>query len=145
MIPAALAPTGMRAGCQGEHHAAAREINETPTSIPSLRGSILMSVGMSTRLSSEARVQTAVAARYLGQLCKHFQHKLPVTLEEQHGRIDFSAGTCELDAAVNAGALTMRVTAGDETALATLEDVITRHLKRFAFREEPEVWWIRAA
>jgi uncharacterized protein len=95
-------------------------------------------------LSSEAHVQSDVPRRYLSQLCKHFQHKLPVTLEESHGRIEFPAGVCELDA-TNAGALTLRVVAGDEPALTKLEDVVARHLKRFAFREEPEVIWARAA
>jgi hypothetical protein len=96
-------------------------------------------------LSSEARVPTAVPRRYLAQLCKHFQHKLPVTLDEGHGRIEFPAGSCELDAAADAGILLMRVVASDEAALAKLEDVVARHLERFAFREEPEVRWTRAA
>jgi hypothetical protein len=99
---------------------------------------------ISSRLSSEARVPTSVPRRYLGQLCKHFQHKLPVTLDEQHGRIEFPAGVCELDA-TNAETLTMRLVAGDPDSLAKLEDVVRRHLERFAFREEIEVRWMRAA
>jgi uncharacterized protein len=92
-------------------------------------------------LSAEARVPTAVPHRYLGQLCKHFQHKLPVTLAEGHGRIEFPAGICELD--TEAETLVLRVTAGDEAALARLEDVVARHLERFAFRDKPEVRWER--
>ena len=87
-------------------------------------------------VSSEARVQTALSRRYLEQLCKHFQHKLPVTLEDGHGLIAFPAGTCELDAVAPAGILMMRVVAGDEPGLIMLEDVVARHLQRFAFREE---------
>ena len=49
-------------------------------------------------LVSIATTQTPQAARYLTQLCKHFQHRLPVTLEERHGHIAFDAGTCDLDA-----------------------------------------------
>lgn len=97
----------------------------------------------SWRLSSEVRVATTTPSRYLTQLCKHFQHKLPVTLDERHGRIAFPAGLCELDAASDAGALVMRVLAADETGLATLEDVVARHLERFAFREAPEIRWMR--
>ncbi len=93
-------------------------------------------------LSSEARVPTAVPRRYLAQLCKHFEHKLPVTLAEDRGRIEFSGGVCALEAGDET--LTMRLTAGDEAALARLEDVIARHLLRFAFREKPEVHWTRA-
>ncbi len=92
-------------------------------------------------LSSEARVPTAVPARYLAQLCKHFEHKLPVTLAEGRGRIEFSGGACALEA--GDGALVMRLTAGEEAALARLEDVVARHLLRFAFREKPEVHWTR--
>jgi hypothetical protein len=96
-------------------------------------------------MSSEARVPTAVPRRYLAQLCKHFQHKLPVTFDEGHGRIEFAAGRCELDAEAASGILVMRVVAGDEPDLARLEDVVARHLVRFAFREKPEVRWTRAA
>jgi hypothetical protein len=102
-------------------------------------------IGNPPMLSSEARVSTGMPRRYLGQLCKHFQHKLPVTLEETHGRITFPAGVCELDALTIAGTLTMRIVAGDEAALTTLEDVLGRHLKRFAFRDELEVLWTRLA
>ncbi len=103
------------------------------------RGADLM--GTHLMLSSEGRVPTAVPRRYLGQLCKHFEHKLPVTLAEDHGRIEFPAGVCTLDA--EAETLVMRVTAGDDAALARLEDVVARHLERFAFRDKPEIRWTR--
>lgn len=96
-------------------------------------------------LSSEARVATAVPRRYLAQLCKHFGHKLPVTFDEGHGRIEFPAGPCELAAAADSGSLLMRVSADDEAALAKLEEVVARYLERFAFREKPEIRWTRAA
>lgn len=93
--------------------------------------------------SSEARVTTAVPRRYLAQLCKHFEHKLPVALAEDRGRIEFSGGVCALEAGDDA--LTMRLTAEDEAALARLEDVVARHLVRFAFREPPDIRWTRTA
>jgi uncharacterized protein len=96
-------------------------------------------------LSSEARVPTAAPSRYLAQLCKHFGHKLPVEFDERHGRVEFPAGRCELDAPAEAGTLVMRVIADDEAALARLEDVVARHLERFAFREKPEVHWTRTS
>jgi hypothetical protein len=37
--------------------------------------------------------------------------------------------------------LTLRADAEDEAALAQLEQVVTRHLERFAFCEQPEVAW----
>ena len=76
-------------------------------------------------------------AATLQQLCKHFAHKLPVTFDPAQGRIEFSLGTCDL--AAEAGPLTMRAEAPDPTALAQLEQVVSRHQERFAFREQPQV------
>jgi hypothetical protein len=39
---------------------------------------------------STAEIATPQANRYLTQLCKHFLHKLPVTLEDAAGQIAFS-------------------------------------------------------
>ena len=94
-------------------------------------------------LVSEARVETAMSRRYLAQLCKHFQHKLPVRLTEADGRIEFAAGVCTLNADNNS--LLLRVTASDDAALSRLEEVVARHLERFAFHDKPEVRWQRAA
>ncbi len=92
--------------------------------------------------ASLSRVATTVPRRYLGQLCKHFEHRLPVQLEETTGRIDFPSGVCTL--ATETGALVMRVEAADEAALENLQDVVARHLLRFAFREPPEIIWATA-
>ena len=97
-----------------------------------------------TMLLSEARVATTMPRGYLGQLCKHFQHQLPVTLEDLQGRIEFPTGVCDLDAATTF-TLILRVSAGNPADLANLEDVVARHFKRFAFRDEPEVQWTRTA
>ncbi len=94
-------------------------------------------------VASEARVAMEQPRRYLSQLCKHFQHKLPVELGEDHGSIRFEFGVCTLNA--EAEMLVMQVRADDPAALARLEDVIARHLLRFAFRAPPVVEWIPAA
>jgi hypothetical protein len=99
---------------------------------------------MQTALASEAHVSTSMPRRYLHQLCKHFQHKLPVTLDDWQGRIAFPAGICELDAAAVAGILQMRLTAGDEAGLIQLEEVVARHLERFGYRDEIKVHWTRS-
>jgi hypothetical protein len=77
----------------------------------------------------------------MGQLCKHFQHEVAVTLDEHHCRIEFPAGRCELDAPSGAGTLHLRVVVTERSGLAALEDVLTRHLVRFAFRENLDVDW----
>ena len=94
-----------------------------------------------TALSSQARVSTPAGSRYLQQLCKHWAHKFPVSHDTKQGRIEFSAGSCEL--AADDTALTMTVSAGEAASLPVLEDVIERHLKRFAFREALEISWMR--
>ena len=92
--------------------------------------------------SAAARVALASPRRYLAQLCKHFAHRLPVTLTEADGRIDFQGGTCKLTAETST--LVLHLTADDETALEKLEDVVARHLARFAFRDPPAIAWTRA-
>lgn len=94
-------------------------------------------------VSSEARVQTTMSARYMTQLCKHFEHKLPVSYDQEHGRIEFDSGVCSMTAAGDV--LTLRADAADEEQLGRLENVVVRHLERFAFRDKPEIRWSRAS
>jgi hypothetical protein len=90
-------------------------------------------------LRSRADVPTPKAASYLAQLCKHFAHKIPAVVDGDTGRIDFDAGVCRLSA--QDGVLTMTIEAADAAALAQLQDVVARHLVRFAFREELAIDW----
>ena len=92
---------------------------------------------------AEAQFATDRASRYLQQLCKHFEHKLPVSFTPQDGRIEFASGVCRLAAAQDR--LTLRAEAPDEPALGQLEGVIVRHLERFAFRDPPQIAWRRVA
>ncbi len=90
-------------------------------------------------LRAEARVPTAHASKYLQQLCKHFQHKLPATFDETAGAITFSAGETKL--AADAGTLTLALQSPSEEDLERLKDVVARHLVRFAFRETLNIEW----
>jgi hypothetical protein len=90
-------------------------------------------------MESIAQLQTPLASRYLTQLCKHFEHKLPVTHGGGTGRISFSIGDCALRA--EEGTLNLAVNAEDEDSLAQLRNVVERHLVRFAFREELKLDW----
>lgn len=92
--------------------------------------------------ASQARIRTPKARNYLIQLCKHFAHKIPAAFADNKGRIEFDSGVCELNAD-DESALVIAVSAGDEGALAALEDVVDRHLRRFAFKEELNVAWVR--
>ncbi len=89
---------------------------------------------------SEARVAIESPARYLGQLCKHFAHRLPVTQEPGHGAIAFPMGLCLLEA--EGGVLLLRAEAEDAAALEQVQEVVSRHLMRFSFRTPPEIAWV---
>jgi hypothetical protein len=92
--------------------------------------------------SAQARVATEHASKYLQQLCKHFQHKIPASFDEKAGSISFPAGEAKL--AAEPGALAIVVEARSAADVETLKDVVARHLVRFAFREELEVAWAAA-
>ncbi|HYC17666.1 MAG TPA: DUF2218 domain-containing protein [Pseudolabrys sp.] len=94
-----------------------------------------------TAARNVAEIATPGASRYLQQLCKHFAHKLPVTFDPHAGKIEFSMGECSLDASENV--LTISLTSPDDSQLERLKDVVTRHLVRFAFREDLQIDWRR--
>ena len=87
----------------------------------------------------EARVETEHASKYIAQLCKHFRHKVPAEYDEISGEVDFQPGRCELKA--EAGALFMRCETDDEENVGRLKFILEDHLKRFAWREKPEITW----
>ncbi len=87
---------------------------------------------------SVAVVTTNHAARYTGQLVKHFAHRRPTELAADHGWIDFDYGRCT----VQAGQALTLTCEGPAKTMAQLQDVVVRHLVRFAFREnELKVEW----
>jgi hypothetical protein len=88
-----------------------------------------------------ASIETPNARRYLGQFCKHFAHKLTVNLAEtnESGTVTFSAGTCILNASETT--LDVTLTAATSSETAALQDVVDRHLVRFAFREPVTITW----
>lgn len=92
---------------------------------------------------SQAIFPTASGSRYLQQLCKHWAHKFPVNFTPEEGEIEFGEGRlCRLRA--SADALTMQAVTPDEAGLERLQDVIVKHVARFAFREDMTgVSWTR--
>lgn len=90
-------------------------------------------------MHSEALVSTPLARRYLGQLCKHFEHRLEVTYTATDGMIRFPAGVCRVEARNDQ--LALRADAEDAERLAQVQEVTERHLLRFAFRDAPAIEW----
>jgi hypothetical protein len=87
----------------------------------------------------EARVQTPKASVYMKQLCRHFGHRIPATFTDDEGQITFDAGVCTLEATPTE--LVLRVSAADSEATTRLQDVVERHLQRFAHRDPLAVSW----
>ena len=88
---------------------------------------------------SLADVTTPHAGRYLQQLCKHWSHKFDVTFDTLCGRIPFSE-TAKLVLKANGDVLSLQLDAPPDR-LPTLEDVVSDHLKRFAFKEDLTIAW----
>lgn len=89
---------------------------------------------MQEQSRTTGRFDTENARKYLTQLCKHFGHKVPVSIQEDHGQVTFAIGQAEMKA--NDTSLTVILSAADTQALAQLRHIIDDHLKRFAFRED---------
>lgn len=96
----------------------------------------------SPSVSSVAEIATPNASRYLQQLCKHFLHRVPASFDTATGQIEFPSGACHLHA--GDGSLKLSLTSPDPRRMTELQDVVTRHLLRFAFREQMQIDW-RAA
>lgn len=92
--------------------------------------------------TSLASVATEKARNYMIQLCKHFGHRTEAVYDETTGHIVLKGGACRLDAS-REGVLTIALDATDDAQLAVLEDVVDRHLRRFAFKEELAISWVR--
>jgi len=88
---------------------------------------------------SEAKVSTAVASRYLQQLCKHFAHKITVEYDARNGRADFGLGICVMSASDSE--LALRCEAETDAALDRVKAILDDHLRRFAWREKPVIDW----
>ncbi|MEV8535169.1 DUF2218 domain-containing protein [Streptomyces sp. NPDC051211] len=90
-----------------------------------------------------ASVATTRPARYVKQLVSHMGHKAAAALTpDGRGTITVTSGTCTLTPTPDA--LELTATAVDIESLDRVQDVITRHLVRFATQEELAVEWTAA-
>ncbi len=90
-----------------------------------------------------ADIKTDHASRYLQQLCKHWSHRFQVEFDPAHGTVRLDGAECTFDAEPHL--LRLRLQGEDPKIVPGLCDVVTEHLKRFAFREELDVQWSEAA
>ncbi len=90
--------------------------------------------------TSQARIETPNARKYLTQLAKHFAQKIEVEASDDEARLSFLVGPAHLRA--DDAGLAIRVEATDEEGVERLKNVVWRHLERFAFREpDLQVAW----
>lgn len=89
--------------------------------------------------SSSAVVLTDTPARYISRLCKHFAHKIPISFDEQQGRIEFNAGLATLKAEDQS--LRLQVESASSDDLKRLQDVVASHFERFAWQEALTLDW----
>ncbi len=96
-------------------------------------------------MQTNATIPTGSAKRYLGQFVKHFAHKLPFALlnTNEVGEVRFPFGLCAL--AADDAALKISLHAEAEAELLRMQDVVSSHLLRFAFRETLPIDWQAAA
>ena len=90
-------------------------------------------------MSSSAFVATDTPERYISRLCKHFAHKIPVTFDEQQGRIEFTSGLATLQA--ESQGLRLQVESANSEDLQRLQGVVASHFERFAWQEELTLDW----
>ena len=90
--------------------------------------------------SATGTAPTASASRYLQQLCKHWSHKAQAEFTPEAGSVQFDSGN-RLEMTAHPDALTLIVTVPDDGDLAHFQDVVDKHLIRFAFREDLTITW----
>lgn len=87
-------------------------------------------------MTLSATFETEKASQYLQTLCKHFGRKVGVRFDAQSAEIAFPFGACTLRADEAGLHMTAQGVDADKAA-----EVLTSHLDRFAFRENPNIRW----
>ena len=90
-------------------------------------------------MNAQATFKTERGNRYLTALCHHFGRKLESMHDGESGWVRFPFGRCELRS--KAGELKLFAAADSQPDLDAVIEVVTNHLERFAFREDPKLEW----
>lgn len=89
--------------------------------------------------SSRVEVTTQHASRYLQQLSKHWAHKFETEFTPLSSKIALPLGDARLNA--NETSLIIEVASHKSEDLTVLQDVVQRHIERFAFKETLAFEW----
>jgi len=90
-----------------------------------------------------ASIRTTAARKYLGQLCKHFAHKVAVEHTSEEGRVEFPPGRCLMRA--DAETLSFHCRARDPGAVPVIQAILVDHVVKFAWRERLDIVWADGA
>ena len=90
-------------------------------------------------MNTFASFETVSAGRYLTTLCAHFGRKVATECDNHKGLVQFSFGRCEMMA--NDHKLELLASAEDQKRLDQVVQIVTSHLERLAFRENPNLDW----
>lgn len=72
-------------------------------------------------------------------LCDHFGKRVEASCDANNGWVQFPIGRCEMTA--HPDLLEMLASADDQARLDQVTQIVTSHLERFAFRENPILDW----
>lgn len=90
-------------------------------------------------MNTSTTFETDRASRHLKSLCHHFGRKVDAECDATSGWVQFRIGRCDMTADDRKLALT--VSSDDQTHLDQVVQIVTSHLERFAFRENPTLTW----
>jgi uncharacterized protein len=90
-------------------------------------------------LNTFAIFKTENATKYLTTICNHFGKKVEAKYDADKGWVQFPFGRCDMTA--DDSRLELRVSADNENHLGQVIQIVTSHLERFAFRENPMLDW----
>lgn len=90
-------------------------------------------------MDKTATFRSERATRYMTALCHHFGRRVSASCDDATGWVQFPFGRCEMS--VEGGALHLRVQAEDPVRLEQVVEIVSSHLDRFAFRENPHLIW----
>ena len=88
-------------------------------------------------LTSSATIKTQNPQQIMNRLCKHWAHKLPVTLSSDKGEIELPMGVCQMYCTD----LLIVTLKSDAEQLPKLQQVVSDHLLRMAGKETLVIEW----
>lgn len=89
---------------------------------------------------ASTHIDTAIAAKYILKLCRHFAHKVPAQFSELDGQVRFEQGQCVMKA--SAEGLSVYLQADASEKIKVMQFIIDDHLRRFARFETLSYQWL---